>query len=415
MATKLALLGGSPVRTHAFPTWPIYGASEEHALIKTLRTGRWGKTEGDQVATFEKRWAEYCQVKHAIGVCNGTISLQIALLAAGLPAGAEVIVPPYTFLATATAVVAANACPVFVDIDRQTFNIDPALIEKAITPKTRAIIPVHFGGVACDMDAIMAIAKKRKLIVIEDAAHAHGSEYKHKRAGSLGQMASFSFQSSKNLTCGEGGIVTTNDDKLAERVRSIHNCGRIPTGPWYEHHMMNGNYRLGEFQGAILNTQLDRLDEQTETRDRNGKYLDAHLSQIPGIIPQHRTADTTRGAYHLYCFRMDSKTFGIPREKFLAALSSEGIPCSPGYSMPLYRQPLFAKKNFGPYDGAETARAASCPNCEAICSAEGCWFTQNLLLGSKGDMDEIVAAVHKIYNQRQLLVTKKRALTRAGA
>jgi len=412
MPIKLALLGGSPIRTRPFPTWPVFGATEEHGLIQALRTGRWGKTEGDQAATFEKRWAEYCGVKHATAVCNGTISLQIALLASGIQAGDEVIVPPYTFLATATAVVACNAVPVFVDVDRETFNIDPAAIEKAITPKTRAIIPVHFGGLPCDMDAINAIARKRKLAVIEDAAHAHGSEYKNRRAGSLAHIASFSFQSSKNLTCGEGGVLTTNDDALAGKIRSIHNCGRLPTGKWYEHHVMNGNYRLGEFQAAILNCQLDRLDEQTDTRDRNGRYLDEHLSQIPGMTPQLRTGDAMRNAYHLYCFRINSRQFGLPREKFLQALSSEGIPCSPGYTLPLYRQPLFANKNFGPFSASRATRFEPCPNCEALCKSEAVWFTQNLLLGTKADMDDIIGAIQKIYDLRKALATKKRALAR---
>jgi dTDP-4-amino-4,6-dideoxygalactose transaminase len=413
MPNSLALLGGAPVRTQPFPKWPIYGVEEEHALTQTLRSGKWGKTEGQQVARFEKRFAEYCNTKHAIAVCNGTISLQVALLACGIKAGDEVIVPPYTFLATATAVVASNASPAFVDINRQTFNIDSEAIERAITPRTRAIIPVHFGGIPCDMDAIMAIAAGYNLTVIEDAAHAHGTEYKSRRAGSLGHMASFSFQSSKNLTCGEGGIITTSDDDLAQKCRSIHNCGRLPTGPWYEHHVMNGNYRLGEFQGAILNCQLDRLDPQTDTRDRNGQYLDDHLAQIPGISPQKRTIDTTRCAYHLYCFRLDEKSFGLPRTQFLEALSAEGIPCSPGYPIPLYRQPLFANRNFGPYDGARATQVSPLQNCEKICSAEGCWFTQDLLLGSQDDMNDIIAAIQKVYDHRVSLADSRRPVEAA--
>src|SRR3954471_7005381 len=281
MHQKLALLGGKPVRTRPFTSWPIFGKPEEKRLLRTLQSGAWGRLDGQEVATFEKRFAEMHGCRHGIAVVNGTVSLRIGLMAAGIRAEDEVIVPPYTFFSTASAVVEANAIPVFADIDLDTFNLDPTAIEAAITPRTRAIIPVHFAGQAAEMDAIMAIAKKRKLIVIEDAAHAHGASYKKRPAGSLGQMASFSFQSSKNLTAGEGGIIITNDDTLAEACRSIQNCGRTPKGVWYEHHVMSGNYRLGEFQGAILNAQLTRLKAQTRMRDRNGAYLASRLARLP--------------------------------------------------------------------------------------------------------------------------------------
>jgi dTDP-4-amino-4,6-dideoxygalactose transaminase len=415
MSTSLAILGGSPVRTAPWQSWPIYGPEEEQALLRTLHSGKWGKLDGAEVKTFEKRFADYIGAKHAIAVVNGTVSLRIALMAADIQAGDEVIVPPYTFLATATAVVEANATPIFVDIDRETFNLDPKKIEAAITPRTRAIIPVHLGGLACDMDAILAIAKQHNLVVIEDAAHAHGSEYRgadgrSRRVGSIGHMGSFSFQSSKNLTSGEGGLITTNDDELAEKCRSIHNCGRIAGGAWYEHHVMSANYRLGEFAGAILNCQLDRLDEQTNRRDSNGKYLDEQLAKIPGITPQRRDRFATRDAYHLYLFRYDAKVFGAPREIFLKALAAEGIPASPGYVIPLYQQPLFARRNFGPYTAANKARAdidygmLNLPNCEAISGDEGAWLYQTVLLGTKRDMDDVVAAIRKVYEHRGHLV-----------
>ena len=220
---------------------------------------------------------------------NGTVSLRVALLAAGIEAGDEVIVPPYTFLATATAVVEANATPIFADIELDNFNLDPRAIEAAITPRTKAVIPVHMGGLPVNMDAILDIARRHRLTVIEDAAHAHGAAYRGRRVGAIGQLGSFSFQSTKNLTSGEGGIILTNDDELAERCRSIHNCGRIAGGAWYEHHVMSGNYRLGEFQGAILNAQLTRFDAQAETRERNGKHLAERLAQLPGVVPQPRS------------------------------------------------------------------------------------------------------------------------------
>jgi dTDP-4-amino-4,6-dideoxygalactose transaminase len=409
MSNTLAFLGGTPIRSKPFPTWPIFGREEEDAVLRALRSGNWGRLSGNEVETFERRFAEYCGAKHGIAVVNGTVSLRVALMAAGIEAGDEVIIPPYTFFATASAVVEANATPIFVDVERQTFNIDPAAIEAAITKRTRAIIPVHLGGLPCDMDALMAIAQRHGLVVIEDAAHAHGSEYKGRRVGGIGHMGSFSFQSSKNLTSGEGGLITTNDDVLAERCRSIHNCGRIPTGAWYEHHVMSANYRLNEFAGAVLNAQLDRLDEQTNTRDANGRYLDKLLAMIPGIAPQKRDERATRNAQHLYCLRYDQGVFGVPRDRFLEALAAEGIPASGGYGIPLNRQPMFLNKNFGPYTGYRASRpdidfgAMPVPNTDRICASEGLWLTQNVLLGTRGDMDDIVRAVEKVYDQRHAL------------
>ena len=409
MSNTLALFGGRPIRTAPFPIWPIYGREEEQALLRALRSGDWGTLSGKQVTTFEQRFAEYHGAKHGIGVANGTVSLRIALMAAGIEAGDEVIIPPYTFFATASSVIEANATPIFVDIDRATFNIDPAAIEAAVTKRTRAIIAVHLGGLPCDMDAIMAIAQRHGLLVIEDAAHAHGSEYKGKRVGAIGQMGSFSFQSSKNLTSGEGGIITTNDDQLAERCRSIHNCGRVANGLWYEHHVISGNYRLGEFAGAILNCQLDRLDEQTNARDANGRYLDKLLAMIPGITPQKRDERTTRHAYHLYSLRYDEGTFGVPRAKFLDAVAAEGIPVSGGYGLPLHLQPMFLNKSFGPYTGYRSARpdidygAVSLPNVDRLCASEGVWLTQNVMLGTRADMDDIVRSIEKVYDQRHAL------------
>lgn len=402
MHQSLAILGGPKIRTRPFPAWPVFGAEEEQRLIGALRSGKWGKLQGPEVAQFERKFAALHGCRHGIGVVNGTVSLRIALMAAGIQAEDEVIVPPYTFLATATAVVESNAVPVFADIDLETFNLKPSAIEAAITPRTRAIIPVHIAGQPADMKGILAMARKHNLIVIEDAAHAHGALYNNQPAGSIGHLGSFSFQSSKNLTCGEGGIITTSDDRLAEACRSIHNCGRVAGGLWYEHHVMSGNYRLGEFQGAVLNAQLNRLEEQTKTRDRNGQYLAARLRRIPGIYPQQRPADCSRHSYHLFLFRIEAAAFGAPRGVILSALEAEGIPVSGGYALPLYRQPLFLNKAFGPYlpHAAVDYSKVNCPNCEKICSEQGAWFEQSLLLGTEQDMDDIVRAFEKVYENR---------------
>jgi dTDP-4-amino-4,6-dideoxygalactose transaminase len=403
----LALLGGTPVRTRPFTAWPVFGKAEEQRLLRTLRSGQWGRLDGPEVAEFENRFAAMHGCRHGIGVVNGTVSLRIALLAAGVRAEDEVIVPPYTFVSTASAVIEANAVPVFADVDLNSFNLDPAAVEAAVTARTRAIIPVHFAGQPADMDAIMAISKEHGLIVIEDAAHAHGASYKGRPAGSIGHMGSFSFQSSKNLTAGEGGIITTNDAALAEACRTIHNCGRVSGGIWYEHHVVSGNYRLGEFQGAVLNCQIDRLEEQTMTRDRNGQHLASRLAALPGLYPQARSAECTRHSYHLFMLRMDAAAFGAPRDAVLRALEAEGIPCSGGYGFSLPDQPLFRNKAFGPYlSGASAAldyRKMRCPNSDLLCREQCIWLGHNLLLGPREDADDIARAFEKVYEHRNAL------------
>jgi dTDP-4-amino-4,6-dideoxygalactose transaminase len=404
---SLALFGGTPIRTRPFTSWPVFGAEEEQRLLRVLRSGNWGRLDGTEVSEFEERFAKMHGCRHAVAVVNGTVALRIALLAAGIQAEDEVIVPPYTFVATATAVLEANAIPVFADIDPDTFNLDPAAVAAAITPRTKAIIPVHFAGQPADMDALNALAGDRGILVLEDAAHAHGASYRGRPAGSLGRMATFSFQSSKNLTSGEGGIITTNDDGLAEACRSIHNCGRVPDGVWYEHHVVSGNYRLGEFQGAVLNCQLDRLEEQTATRDRNGRRLASRLSALPGLHPQKRPPECTRHSHHLFMLRIDAAEFGASRSAVLDALTAEGIPCSAGYGYSLPDQPLFRNKAFGPYVPQASARldycASRCPNSDMICREQGLWLGQNLLLGSDEDVDDIARAFEKVHADRDEL------------
>lgn len=404
MPNALALSGGTPIRTRPFTAWPVFGAAEEHRLLHVLRSGNWGRLDGSEVAAFEARFAAMHGCRHGIAVVNGTVALRIALLAAGIQAGDEVIVPPYTFVATATAVIEANAVPVFADIDLHTFNLDPAAAAAAITPRTRAIVPVHFAGQPADMDAIVALAASRGIVVLEDAAHAHGASYRHRPAGSLGHIAAFSFQSSKNLTAGEGGIITTNDAALADACRSIHNCGRVPDGVWYEHHVVSGNYRLGEFQGGILNCQLDRLEEQTDVRDRNGRRLASRLAALPGLYPQRRAVDCTRHSHHLFMLRLDPAAFGASRAAVVEALAAEGIPCSAGYGYSLPDQPLFRNKAFGPYlpDAAPRLdyQASHCPNSDLICREQAIWLGQNLLLGPDDDIDDIARAFEKVHEHR---------------
>lgn len=406
MSQQLALLGGPRVRERPFTSWPIFDARDESRVLAALRSGRWGRLDGNEVNEFEERFAAMHGSRHAIAVVNGTVSLRLGLIAAGIEADSEVIIPPYTFFSTASAVIEANMVPVFADIDPATFNLDPRAVEAAITPRTRAVIPVHFAGQPCDMDAIMAIARRHNLFVMEDAAHAHGASYRNRPVGSLADLASFSFQSSKNLTSGEGGLITTNDDRLAEACRSLHNCGRVPTGVWYEHHVISGNYRLGELQGALLNAQLDRLAEQTATRDANGRYLATGLARLPGLHPQHRPESCTRHAYHLFMLLFDEQEFGVPRSALVEALRAEGVSCSPGYGFSLHRQPMFRNRAFGPYLPQTKARldyqSVSCPNSDRVCE-QSLWLEQAMLLGPREDMDDVLRAFEKIHAQRAAL------------
>ncbi len=406
---KLALLGGPKTRDMSFPAWPMIGKEEEAAVLDVLHSGNWGRLAGVKTAEFEKSFAEYHGCKYGVAVFNGSVALQLALLATGIEEGDEVIVPPYTFLATASSVMLCNATPIFVDIHPETYCIDPDRIEEAITPRTRAIIPVHIGGQAAEMDRIMEIGRKHGLTVIEDCAQAHGAEYKNKRVGSIGNMGCFSFQSSKNLTSGEGGIVITNDENLYGTCLSMHNCGRVLGEAWYDHRALSMNLRMTEFQAALLSCGLTRLDSQTDIRDANGKYLNKKLSAIPGIRPLTRGHGETRHNYHLYIYRYDPKAFGgVSREHFLEALNAEGIPSGSGYGIPLYKQRIFTDKVFGPYTGYRKTRAdidygtVDCPVCVQACREE-CWISQSVLLGTREDMDDIVRGIQKVYDNRDKL------------
>ena len=395
---KLAICGGTPLRKEDFPKWPQYGEKEKEALERVLKSGVWG-TLGNEVLKFVERFSAYQNATYGLAVTNGTVSIEITLRALGIGYGDEVIVPPYTFNATASAVLFLGATPVFADIEDDTYNIDPSKIEAAITPKTKAIIPVHIGGRSCDMDKIMEIAKRHNIWVIEDCAHAHGSEWKGKRVGSIGHAGSFSFQASKNLTSGEGGFITTNDEKINKKCWSIHHCGRAYRGTvWYEHVNIGTNARMTEWQAAILDAQMDALDMQIQKRMENAAYLNLRLSEIPCVEPLKNDSRITRNSYHLFIFKFKSeKCKGLIREKFINALCKEGIPCSSGYRS-LYKQPLFSSEEIRKVTASKIDYANMyLENTEKAGEKEGVWLTQNMLLGSKKDMDDIANAIIKIY------------------
>ena len=399
MKQNLAINGGPKTIEKDFE-WPVFDDTDVNAVAEIVRSGKWGNPDcGDVVETFEKEFASFCGAKYALTCVNGSVALRLALIACGVKPGDEVIVTPYTFIATASIVLEANCVPVFVDIDPDTYNINPALIEKFITARTKAIIPVHFAGQACSMDSIMGIAKKYNLRVIEDACHGHGAEYKGKKLGRIGDAGSFSFQSSKNLTSGEGGMIITNDESLYDMMNSLRNVGRVKGGQWYEHHFAGCNYRITQMQAILLSNQLKRLAEQTDRRHENGTYLNSLLEKIDGIKPLTRGLGETKHSYHIYIFKYDKSKFNnLSKVDFSRMLAAEGVPCFMGYPEPLYKQPLFQQKNFMCYAIPEEVDYSDvfCPETEKACHEEAVWIFQNTMLGTKEDMDKFAEAILKI-------------------
>jgi len=392
--TELAINGGKPVRKKPFPSWPIFGKAEEKALIEVLRSGKWG-IGGEKNAEFSQAYAKWLGVRRVVTCTNGTAAIEIALRAIGVKPADEVIVPSYTFVATASSVLSIGAVPVFADIEPETYMMDPDSVEAVITPKTKAIIPVYIGGGPADLDRILKIARDRDLRVVEDAAQAHGAEWNGKRIGGDGDIAIWSFQSSKNLTAGEGGAMSTNNEEIGEDAWSIMNCGRRKDRQWYEHFILGSNFRMTEFQAAILLKQLAKVEGQMKIRDKNAAYLAKRLKEVEGIAPLEAYPQTTRHAHHLFIMRYDQNAFGgVPKEKFVKTVNKEGIPLAPGYTIPLHELP--AIRNYSlPYVNLDYS-TTKLPVTERACKEEGMWFHQSVLLGTRRDMDDIVDALLKV-------------------
>ena len=345
--SRLALNGGMPcAKDLKIPQWPMWGEEDRKAVCEALNSGKWCRVfAGSRVEQFEQAFAKYHQAKYAIATANGTVSLQLALRAGGIKAGDEVIVPAVTFIATAGAVIEIGAVPIFVDSDPETLSINPEAIESAVTDRTRAIIVVHYGGYPVDFDRILPVAQKHNLLVIEDAAHGHGSEWKGRKVGAIGDFGSFSFQETKSLTAGEGGVVLTDSKELADKARLVHNIGRVLGQPDYEHLLLASNYRMSEFQGALLVSQLRKLADQTEHKHKNGEFLAEELAIIGGVNPLKRDPRITKRGYYFFIIRYDQTQFcDVPKDRFIEALKAEGVPCYSGYGMPLYKQPAFKKE-----------------------------------------------------------------------
>ena len=393
---KLALFGGTPVRTKPFPNWPNVTDELKKQLINTMETDLLG-VGSNIIKQFEEKYAEFHDAKYALSTSSGTTALWVCLKAAGVKAGDEVIIPPYTFIATGSAILMANAIPVFVDVDPETFNLDPAKLEAAITDKTKVIMPVHIAGNPADMDTILQIANKHNIKVIEDAAQAHGAEWDGKKVGALGLGGIFSFQTSKNLSAGEGGAIVSNDKDFMDACFSYANCGRVRRGEWYEHQYLGGNFRLNSMAASLLLAQLDTIERYMVLRDKNRKILDEAISKINGLTITKMYPKTSRSANHLYLLRYDKDKFnGVLREKFFKAMQAEGIYTYAGYT-PLYRERLFRvdSKEYPWLDGINY-KDMNFPVTEKLCTEEAVWLKQNHLLGTKEDINDIIIAFNKV-------------------
>lgn len=397
---KLAVDGGVPVRTEGFREWPIYDEREQKLLMEVLHSGKWGGVGGvkskefePKIPEIEKRFAQYQDARYAIACCNGTIAITIALQAAGVMPGDEVIIPPYTFIATASAALAYGVIPVFADISEDTLSMDPDAVERLITPNTKAIIAVHIAGAPADLTRLKAIAVQHNLKLIEDAAQAVGAEWENRKVGAIGDIGTFSFQSSKNLNSGEGGMIVTNSKELWEKAWSIVNVGRIPDGGWYQHERIGQNYRITEFQAAVLLAQLTRLEEQMQLRERNARLLDEMLADIEGIEPVQALPGTTRHAYHLYMLRL-SKEMAARADKndFIRKVNAEGIPL--GYGYVSLNQNKAIQESIREWSGQ--SRQDACPVSEYLCDRSALWLPQNLLLSDEKAIRDTAAALKKV-------------------
>jgi dTDP-4-amino-4,6-dideoxygalactose transaminase len=405
-ASKPALLGGEPAYTGSWPRWPDWREAWESDVLKVLRSGQWYRSGSNgKVQEFEPAYAKLLGAKRCLATASGTTALTTALHVMGVDAGDEVIVSPYTFIATYNAVLIQKALPVFADTNPETLTIDPSSIESRITPNTRAILPVHIFGMPCDMDPINAVAKKHNLAVVEDACQAWLAEYKGRKCGTLADLACFSFQNSKHLPSGEGGAITSDSDDLIDRCHAFHNVG-VSAGNFQGKGFFTrgNNFRMQHFQAAILLQQIDKLVEETKVRRDNADYLGTQLKEIPGVTPA-RLPENSRAVWHLYPLRYDAKQFsGLSRARFMEALHAEGIPCSSVYHEQYFDgvldeainsrgyKRLFGGKRLKEYRDSFQELKGNRQVCATTVA-----FAQNLLLAKQSEIDQIAAAIRKIH------------------
>ena len=413
--SKLAIDGGRPVRAASkqWPTWPVSDAADAKLAAEITQSNRWSY-DGPHEWDFAEQFAAYQTSKFGLCCANGTVGIVLALEALGIGAYDEVIVPGLTWQATAAACLDVNAIPILTDVEPDTWNLDLAAVETAITPKTRAVIVVHLYGSMTDLTKLQQLCKKHKLFLIEDCAHQHGSFWKGKGVGSFGQVSSWSFQESKVLSSGEGGFNMCQTRELFERLYSLRNCGRpYEAAPAFfnqkkpgamEATLQSGNYRLTEWQAAALLGGLGRLDAQVKNRDANAQYLNAQLAEIPGIRVMRRRKEVTQQSYFNFAFAIDAKELKVNNKQFCAALCAElragnGIyaPYEPLNNCCLYKPHTKARHNLNKeYWKAINPKRFKLPVCEDAHNTSGVVTHHAALMGPQSDMDDIAAAVRKL-------------------
>jgi len=390
----------------SWSTWPIFDETERRLLLEVLDSGKWWF--GEKIQRFESEFAEFQGAHYAVTCTNGTTAIEMALRGLGVLPGDEVIVPPYSFIATASAVITIGAVPVFADIDQSTLCLDPSAVQAKLSPRTRAIIPVHVAGCMADMEALNQIGREHRLRVLEDSAHAWGSRRNHQGAGTLGDCGTFSFQLSKNITAGEGGVMVTNDEELADLCRSFTHCGRRKGAAWYDHDYLGSNLRMTEFQAAILLAQLTRLETQMKVRETNAEILNDALRRVPGIKIIGLNARHTRRSYHMYVFRMDEMMLGISRDELIERLNAVGIPASKGWYRPLYANGVFQNAHCEEPHGIKGALAGRgldyrnehCAVCEQVCR-DAVWIPQQILLAERDQIARLAAMILSVFESAQ--------------
>jgi dTDP-4-amino-4,6-dideoxygalactose transaminase len=402
--STLAILGGDPIRTRPFSKWPIFDPREREQLEDVLTSGSWGgfPSPNRKAAEFAAAFAAYHDARFAIPTTSGTSALEVALRALGIGPGDEVIVPAITFAATPYAAIACMARPIFADVSPANACIDPASVARLITRRTKAIIPVHYGASLADLDALMEISRAHSIPIVEDCAHVPGAQWRGRGVGTHGALGCFSFQSSKPMTAGEGGMILVNDPDLEQRCQSLINCGRRRPGDTFEGPLMGANYRMTEWQCAILLAQLSRIPEQIEHKSRGAARLRDGLGSIKGLKPIARDPRVTRETIYVFIFLVDEAALGVSRNRFVRAMRAEGVPCGVG-NEPVYSSPLFPLES-GEYRKAcelagaagNNATAIDCPVTERLFAHEMVAIPHECLLGDDRDLDDIVAAARKV-------------------
>ena len=399
---ELALLGGErEVKEKDDIFWPMYDAGERDALVEVLESRAWYNSSKCQ--EFEETFAAFQDAKYGVACTGGTVALEMICRGAGIGVGDEVITSAYTFIGTCSGILKAGATVVFCDIDPDTNTLDVAEVESLITDRTKGIMPVHFGGLACDLQRLLDIAERHNLAILEDAAHGWGSTYRDRGLGSWGLASGFSFQQSKNMTGGDGGIALTNDEAVADAIGCATNVGRSRYGRTEESRQWGGNHRMTEFVAAVLLCQLKRIPEHTEIREQNGAMLTRTLSEVEGIEPIHRLEDATRVNWHVYGARYLSEAFeGVSRDAFIRAMRAEGVPVSTGYETPVYKHPVFQEdwkaRDYTPFawtDAAQDYRSLHLPKVEQYCR-ERLSISQRALLTSETRMRDMSRAFVKV-------------------